>query len=58
MIKMSENRIEIQPHDKVDYFNRNTALMVTMDKNEKLNVMALDWKKSLNLRVTLSLELK
>ncbi|TFG21835.1 MAG: flavin reductase family protein [Promethearchaeota archaeon] len=42
---MSENRKEIGPYEYVEYFNRTTALMVTMDKNGKLNVMALDWKK-------------
>ncbi|MFX0036899.1 MAG: flavin reductase family protein [Candidatus Hermodarchaeota archaeon] len=42
---MSENRKEIAPYDYIEYFERNTALMVTMDKGEKLNVMALDWKK-------------
>ena len=42
---MYENRKEIEPFDYIEYFNRNTALMVTMDKNGKLNVMALDWKK-------------
>jgi len=38
---MSENRKEIEPFDYIEYFNRITALMVTMDKNRKLNVMAL-----------------
>ena len=28
----------------MQYFERNTALMVSMDKKGKLNVMALDWK--------------
>ena len=42
---MSENRKEIGPYEYMEYFNRTTALMVTMDKNGKLNVMALDWKK-------------
>ncbi len=35
---------EIEPYDFIEYFKRNTALMVSMDKNGKLNVMALDWK--------------
>jgi flavin reductase (DIM6/NTAB) family NADH-FMN oxidoreductase RutF len=39
------NRIEIDPFDHIESFNRNTALMVTMDKAGKCNVMALDWKK-------------
>ena len=42
---MSENRIEIDPLEKIDHFNRRTALMVTMDKTGKFNFMALDWKK-------------
>ncbi|MFX0075499.1 MAG: flavin reductase family protein [Candidatus Hermodarchaeota archaeon] len=40
-----QNRIDIEPFDRIDSFNRNTALMVTMDKTGKCNVMALDWKK-------------
>ena len=39
------NRIEIDPFEHLDIFNENTALMVTMDKKGKCNVMALDWKK-------------
>ena len=39
------NRIEIDPFEYIDIFNGNTALMVSMDKNGKCNVMALDWKK-------------
>ncbi len=39
------NRKEIGPYEYIEYFNRTTALMVTMDKREKINVMALDWKK-------------
>ncbi|MFW9951246.1 MAG: flavin reductase family protein [Candidatus Thorarchaeota archaeon] len=38
------NRKEIGPFDYVKLFKRHTALLVSMDKNEKLNVMALDWK--------------
>lgn len=45
LIKMANNRKEINPYDHIEYFKRNTALMVSMDKNGKLNVMALDWKK-------------
>jgi flavin reductase (DIM6/NTAB) family NADH-FMN oxidoreductase RutF len=42
---MSEKRKEINPFDYSEHFQRTTALMVTMDKNAKPNVMALDWKK-------------
>ncbi|MFX1326907.1 MAG: flavin reductase family protein [Promethearchaeota archaeon] len=42
---MNESRKEIEPYDYIEYFERNTGLMVSMDKNGKLNVMALDWKK-------------
>ncbi len=42
---MSGTRQEIGPYDYIEYFKRNTALLVSMDKNGKLNVMALDWKK-------------
>jgi len=42
---MSENRKEIEPFKHAEQFQRSTALMVTMDKNGKPNVMALDWKK-------------
>ncbi len=41
---MSNNRKEIDPYDYIEYFKRNTGLMVSMDKNGKPNVMALDWK--------------
>jgi hypothetical protein len=41
---MSENRIEIGPYEYMDYFMDKAALMVTVDKNEKPNVMALLWK--------------
>ena len=41
---MSYNRKEIEPYDFIEYFKRNTALLVSMDKNGRLNVMALDWK--------------
>ena len=37
-------RQEIGAYDYIEYFKRNTALMVSMDKNGKTNVMALDWK--------------
>lgn len=39
------DRKEIDPFQYRDYFERNTALMVSMDKNDKTNVMALDWKE-------------
>lgn len=42
---MESDRQEIKPYDYIEYFKRNTALMVSMDKNGKLNMMALDWKK-------------
>ncbi len=42
---MSDNRKNIGPYDYIEHFRINTALMVTMDKDGKLNVMALDWKK-------------
>ncbi|MFX1375948.1 MAG: flavin reductase [Promethearchaeota archaeon] len=42
---MSSNRREIDPYEYIEYFNDNTALMVSMDKNGHFNVMALDWKK-------------
>ena len=42
---MSYNRKEIEPYNHIEHFKRNTALLVSMDKNGKLNVMALDWKK-------------
>ena len=41
---MAENRKEIGPYDYIEHFKGNTALLVSMDKNESLNVMALDWK--------------
>jgi flavin reductase (DIM6/NTAB) family NADH-FMN oxidoreductase RutF len=41
---MSENRKEISPQEYIEHFKRNTALIVTMDKKGKLNMMALDWK--------------
>jgi flavin reductase (DIM6/NTAB) family NADH-FMN oxidoreductase RutF len=43
---MTKNRHEIGPFDYIEYFKRNTALIVTMDKSGKLNMMALDWKKT------------
>ncbi len=42
---MSENRTEIGPFEYENYFNSASALMVTMDKDGKPNVMALDWRK-------------
>lgn len=41
---MSYIRQEIDPYDHVEYFRRNSGLMVSMDKDGKPNVMALDWK--------------
>ncbi len=41
---MSSTRQKINPYDYIEHFKRNTALLVSMDKNGKLNVMALDWK--------------
>lgn len=42
---MPENRTEIGPFEYENYFGSASALMVTMDRDEKPNVMALDWKK-------------
>ncbi|MFX0043828.1 MAG: flavin reductase family protein [Candidatus Hodarchaeota archaeon] len=42
---MTSTRKEIEPFDYIEFFKRNTALIVTMDKSGKLNMMALDWKK-------------
>ncbi|TXT66672.1 MAG: hypothetical protein BAJALOKI1v1_270004 [Promethearchaeota archaeon] len=42
---MSENRIEIQPDQHIEYFESNTALMVSMNQDGEKNVMALDWKE-------------
>lgn len=41
---MSENRKEIRPYEFIEYFMKDTALLVTMDNNGNPNVMALDWK--------------
>jgi len=41
---MTENRIKIGPYDYREYFERNTGLLVSLDKKRKPNVMALDWK--------------
>jgi flavin reductase (DIM6/NTAB) family NADH-FMN oxidoreductase RutF len=41
---MSYNRKEIGPYEYIEHFRRNTGLLVSMDKNGKPNVMALDWK--------------
>jgi len=40
---MSENRIEIQPYDYIEYFMSEAALLVSMNEN-KSNVMALLYK--------------
>ena len=42
--KMSDRK-EIGPFEYEEYFTGPSSLMVTMDKNKKPNVMALDWKK-------------
>lgn len=42
---MTENRVKIEPNEHMNEFNRNSSLMVTMSKDGKVNVMALDWKK-------------
>jgi len=39
------NREEIEPFKYKDVFNGSSSLMVTVDKNSKPNMMALDWKK-------------
>ena len=41
---MSENRVEIEPYKYSEQFNNNTALLATVDKNGKPNMMTLDWK--------------
>ncbi|MFX1239355.1 MAG: flavin reductase family protein [Promethearchaeota archaeon] len=41
---MPGNRKEIAPYDFIEYFSKNDALMVSMDKNLEPNVMALSWK--------------
>lgn len=41
---MSEKRYEIQPYDYIEYFMSEAALLVTIDKNNKPNVMALLYK--------------
>ncbi len=41
---MTENRQEINPYDLTDFFTKEDALMVSMDKNRKANVIALAWK--------------
>jgi flavin reductase (DIM6/NTAB) family NADH-FMN oxidoreductase RutF len=41
---MSEDRFEIQPYDYIEHFMSEAALLVTMDKNNKPNVMALFYK--------------
>ena len=44
-LNMTDSRKEIGPLDYIEHFKRNTALIVTMEKSGKLNMMALDWKK-------------
>ena len=41
---MSENRVEIEPYEYSEQFNNITALLVSVDKNGKPNMMTLDWK--------------
>ena len=41
---MSEKRNEIQPYDYLEYFMSEAALLVTIDKTNKPNVMALLYK--------------
>lgn len=41
---MAANRKEIQPYNYMDYFMSKAALLVSMDRSEKPNVMALLWK--------------
>ncbi len=41
---MVEDRIEINPYDYMDHFMDEAALLVSMDKQGKPNVMALLWK--------------
>jgi len=41
---MDENRKEIGPYDYIDHFMDKAALIVSIDKNGKPNVMALLWK--------------
>ena len=41
---MSENRIEIDPYDYIQYFMSKAALIVSMDEKGNPNVMALLWK--------------
>ncbi|TFG01635.1 MAG: flavin reductase family protein [Promethearchaeota archaeon] len=42
---MSKNRIEIGSYDYMNYFMEKAALLVSVDKNDKPNVMALLWKQ-------------
>lgn len=41
---MSDNRIEIDPFEYIEFFMSKAALLVTMDKENNANVMALLWK--------------
>ncbi len=41
---MSENRIEIGPYEYMNHFMSKAALICSVDKNGKSNVMALLWK--------------
>jgi flavin reductase (DIM6/NTAB) family NADH-FMN oxidoreductase RutF len=41
---MDENRKEINPYDYIEHFFSQTALLISMGKDNEKNVMALDWK--------------
>ena len=41
---MKNNRIEINPYEYMEYFMVRAALMCSLDKDGKPNVMALLWK--------------
>lgn len=41
---MTENRVEISAYDNIEEFFKSDALLVTMGKYGKPNVMALGWK--------------
>jgi flavin reductase (DIM6/NTAB) family NADH-FMN oxidoreductase RutF len=41
---MSENRTQITPYEYMEYFMPDTANLVSMDMDGKVNVMALLWK--------------
>ncbi len=41
---MAENRIEINPYENIEVFFKQDALLVTLGKDGKPNVMTLAWK--------------